>query len=261
MGFRFLLGLLLGFTFSLQVHSRTLVISDVDDTVKLAAVKFNKKFDYASDDRSGFIGMAELYTAIADQDTSTEFLFVTNAPRWLMETTHLNLLKYFNFKVDGYYPSEGLIGGDHKVETISKILKDKQPDKVLMFGDNGEVDAQTYAKIQAQFPQVKFYVFIRTVYTKSIGSGRLQSGQYNFVTPIEVAYSLSRMGLISNLNYRNIRNYILPYVQNLDFIGEFGTVTFADWQDCSELEWYASWDNEYTLKTLKSALDKICFEK
>lgn len=249
----------LGFASSLS--AKTIVISDVDDTVKLAAVKLSKKFDYASDEFSGFMGMSELYESILAQDSSTEFHFVSNAPKWLMEKTHLNLLANFRFKVDAYHGSDSITGRDHKLETITRIIEMTKATRVIMFGDNGEVDAQTYSKVQARFSQVQFNIFIRTVYNKNFGSGKLQAGQLNFVTPIEVGYSLSKVGVISPQSFKNLRNLLLPFVQNDSYIGEEGTVTFANWQDCSELVWYPSWENEVNLKSLKNSIDKICFHK
>lgn len=246
--------------------TQTLVVSDIDDTIKLANVKdLTEAARYAFDDESQFTGMSELYNAVSRFDLKIHFYYLTKAPHWLMARTHQSFLQKNNFPPGVYLPRSEYSTETHKLETLRILLKKENPRRVIFFGDNGEQDVQVYAQIAKEFSDqnIEFIQFIRIVYATSDFGGkgaRLLADQWGFVTPLEVALVLEQMNSLAPIQVQSLiedvgQNIILQKTHSSK-----GDVTFPYFMTCRDFVW--KWDESLsrsaTLSKLKMRLVDRC---
>lgn len=240
-------------------QAKTLLISDVDDTIKLANIPSTvQSARYALDDESRFTGMAALYHLIT-QD-APEFggvIYLSNAPTWLMKDTHLDFLTNGEFPKGTYIGRTTDSAASHKLNRIREILNKEKPDRVILVGDNGENDPLFYSMIQMEFSSqgIEFIPFLRLITDTPI-----QPKQTAFVTPIEVALTLREAGLLSTRATDWLVQAVLPTLVTQRTLMDVGVVSFPGYIHCSEFKW--KWDKymqEYkTLQNLKNRIERRC---
>lgn len=148
-----------------------LVISDIDDTVKLTQVSDSKALISNTFSRPfvAIPGMAEKYQSWAKE--GAKFIFVSSSP-WQLYSP---LQQFFD---DQGFPSRSMQlkdfrlkdstlfnlfkGGDvTKPPTIEKVLKAFPFNPVVLVGDNGEEDPVVYRQIADRYPHRVKGIFIR----------------------------------------------------------------------------------------------------
>jgi hypothetical protein len=187
------LALLLGLTAS----AKTVLISDIDDTLKVAHIRSTVgKVANAFRTKNVFLGMNDLIAAVKI-DSDAEVYYLTNAPVSIMKRSHTSLLK------NGKFPSgkllmrqTGVSSNDHKRIALQRIMETDKPDTVVLIGDNGEKDIKFYNTIAKRFPGIKFHTFIRIAYSIDADHAPMK-GQYGFISPLEITAKLYNEGLIS----------------------------------------------------------------
>ncbi|MDG0816647.1 phosphatase domain-containing protein [Bdellovibrio svalbardensis] len=257
--------LALVFLFLSVGQAKTLLVSDVDDTLKLANVlDLSSAASYSFDDKSRFLGMAELFTLIKKDNPDLSVYYVSRAPSWWMQGTHEQFLRNGKFPAGVYIPRTNLSMETHKLITIRSIMNSENPDKVIFFGDNGEKDAEVYEQIKSEYETkgVRFYQFIRLVYSSkdSEDAGVIPfADQVGFVTPVEVSFELKKAGLLAEESVvwtaENIASAILKQKKDYDV----GTVAFPKFMRCNDFVW--KWDDVGVypnLPELKQRLEERC---
>ncbi len=64
-------------------QAKTLLVSDVDDTIKLANVlDLSSAASYSFDEKSRFLGMSELFDLIKKDTSDLSIYYVSRAPAW-----------------------------------------------------------------------------------------------------------------------------------------------------------------------------------
>jgi hypothetical protein len=229
-------------------QAQTLLISDIDDTIKLANVRnLFSAAAYAFDDRSEFTGMSQLYNIIVRDIPDVKVVYLSKAPSWLMSSTHLNFLANANFPQGDYIPRSTYSSDTHKLRTLRNLIESEKPSRVILVGDNGEQDAQVYAQISNEFSSkdIEFLQFIHIVYQNNLVPGQstfLSRDQIGFVTPIEISLELEKKNLLPSSAVvwmlANVGSHILK--QPLDT--SEGNVAFPYYMDCSDFVWL--WSKE-----------------
>lgn len=172
--------------------TKTIVITDIDDTLKITHLKNVVGLPGAAiDSEKYFKGMPELLKILK----SDGLFYVSNGFNTPFKNVYkkfirnnkfpngvLRLRKFNNYK-------------NHKFYNISKIIKTHAPDKVIFIGDNGQEDPNVYHEIEEQFPEVSFLTFIRTLYSQKKGT-KLHNGQIGFASPFEIIDRLFERGWI-----------------------------------------------------------------
>lgn len=168
---------------SLQTLSaKTLIVSDIDDTVKMTDVLGSKKtivFNGLFREKA-FAGMSELYNQMVKGDTS--IYYVSGSPK-IIRTRVDEFLEENNFPQQENLVLKDSIGEDtyeYKTSTIKKLIKELNPDKVILIGDDTEYDPQVYAHIKEEYPELTAAIYIRAV-TNREGVETL------FFSPMEIA--------------------------------------------------------------------------
>lgn len=251
-------------------QTRVSLISDVDDTLKISEVLHPISAAWrAADSKSYFLGMPELFQGILQQNPQTRISYVTAAPGFLVGKTHLKILQ--NFPSGKYYPRSQLSSKEHKLNTIRQIIKQDRPQLVLFFGDNAEGDPLVYKQIENEFAPsgIQFLTFIRINYSFSsqiekTGDTQLflsppQSGQMNFVSPIEVSVLLYQRQLLSLEGARWMNDVLIPLLvqepENLDR----GVIAFPRFMDCRDFVWPLGVSKiSWNIDLLKEKLHRRC---
>src|SRR5690606_26984486 len=110
-----------------------------------------------------FRGMPLAYQYLVSE-LQTEIYYVTNAPGWLMSTSHNEFLNVHQFPVGTVFFRKSLTDSEHKYKSISEIIQQHNPKQMILIGDDGEADAHIYSQIQQDYPPIQFQIYIRSVY-------------------------------------------------------------------------------------------------
>lgn len=234
---------IVGLSFSAHAKSRILVISDIDDTLKLSNVRstLNKGIN-AFIDYQAFLGMTDLYQAIALQP-STSLYYVSNAPSFLMHSRHTKFLNQFLFPQSQNVLTRKDAGNDNfKVETILNLVNQEQPEVVILIGDNGEHDPRVFQTVRAALASQQVYIlsFVHIVYANGDSDDEpadpLTSEELPFVTPIEVGLQLSRFGIIPPTLFQSVALKVIPQILT-DARMPVNSRSFPEWKDCTGYDW------------------------
>lgn len=205
-------------SFASTAFAKTLVISDIDDTIRITHVRSGLRSVGRTATPLGcqtfnsvvknivFDDMAPLYRTITqaavndgDLDEDVEVHYVSNAPTilgWLL-CNHAAFLKAFEFPfadAQHLHMREGGLNNDpeakrkHKVNTITALIEeelahpsDNKVLQVIMLGDNGEQDPIVYDEIAQKFDPVRVHIktFIRNIYGRANGTPLVQGSGAN----------------------------------------------------------------------------------
>lgn len=233
------------FFLSFQASAKVLVVSDIDDTLKVTHVlSKGGQFTSVFDNNSRFVGMAELFRLIDQSYEDVEFHYVSLAPRFLMEAQHQAFLQNNGFPVDGLYTNPGIKQDPNlKQKVIRKLMSSLQPELVIYFGDNGQFDTAVYDQMSREFPQIPSVTYIREAYSSS---GKIpyptRPGQVSFVTSLELSLDLISRGLIPESTYLPMESLVYERMLRDDGHERFGEMVFPWWLDCRDMTW--PWEME-----------------
>lgn len=229
--------LILGFC-SAVVQAQTLVISDIDDTIKISHV-----LDLADNVLNGpefenhFLGMSGLYQRILKADSGTQFAYVSNAWKPLKAPYHGFFLRFNQFPEGGLYLREKLSDQQFKITTIRDLIARSTPKKLILIGDNGQKDSLVYDQIKKEYPQLSILTFIHQVYSvhNRFQTGRpLSSGQIGFVTSVDLAEKLHKKNLIDSEDLESLIHNVLSELAKEDGNRGSGQMAFPVWLDCRD---------------------------
>ena len=175
-----------------NAQAKTLIVSDVDDTIKMtnvlgskATVIFNGLFK-----EKAFAGMSELYQALSKNETS--IYYVSGSPK-IIKFRVSEFLEENNFPQRDNLVLKNKTSDDtfkFKVEAIREIIKTVKPDKMILIGDDTEFDSDVYTQISSENPGVVKGIYIRAVQNKAIVN-------QNFFSAVEIAGSELLNGTLS----------------------------------------------------------------
>lgn len=230
--------LLLGLSFSANFSlAKTLVVSDIDDTLKIAHIlNTSDSIQNAFSTSNVFLGMSDAYQKLA-QNKEIEFVYVSNAIQKMMQGKHEEFLRNHQFPAGHVLLRKSLFESDHKTKTIRKLIQDKKPDHVVFIGDNGERDPEVADQMRTEFPQVIHSIFIHQVYSvmseKDQGSS-LFSHQIGFATAIDLSISLAQIKMITVMDLQDLIQKLTPPILSEPLHEKEGSLAFPSWMDCRD---------------------------
>ncbi len=171
-------------TFGQNVQAKTLIVSDVDDTIKMTDVLGSKTTVVINGlfREKAFAGMSELYQALAKRDTTV--YYVSGSPKIIK-------FRVSDFLEDNKFPQrQNLVLKNKtsddtfkfKVEAIREVIKKVKPDKMILLGDDTEFDSDVYTQISIENPGMVDGIYIRAVQNKIVNN-------QNFFSAVEIAGS------------------------------------------------------------------------
>lgn len=246
-----------------QEKQKVLLVSDIDDTIKISHVlESAKAAARAANLTATFTGMSQLYTLI-QRDHQAKVVYLSNAPDEILgldpiRVLHENFITYNKFPAGPVLLRAELADKNHKITQLRRLLKEENPQVMILIGDNGERDVEIYQqfvnenkantslKIVSYIHQVYgskadniFDQVVGTEYFSQIGK-KLALGQIGFVTPVEIAIDLNSKNLLSQKSTAWMLSNIAPYIARekrsgvLDFVG---ASAFPRWLNCSDFQW------------------------
>lgn len=192
--------------FSSVSYSRTLIVSDIDDTIKASHVR--KKSDSAANafvTTLAFRGMKETYEEVLANE-GAEIIYVTNALDTIMNDSHSKFIKNNEFPKGKIFFRKGS-ADTHKYSTIKNyLLSNLDIDKLILVGDNGERDILFYDQIAQEFKDrlTSINTYIRIVYSEPYKVLPLAENQKGFVSPLELLADLTVSNFIKVERYYEI---------------------------------------------------------
>lgn len=225
---------------SLFAEGPRILVSDIDDTIKVSHV-LDKDSTVANafTRKNAFLGMPELYQALKAEGRIDRVLYLSNAPVWLMYPFHKKFLKRTGFPVDGLLLRKDIRDSDHKVNALRQLIRTAQPSELVLIGDNGEEDTTKYAKIAKEFPDLKITTFIHLAYSQrgfkgSIGKP-LESEQIPFATSLDLGAKLLEQEFLSPKAYESLIEYVTPIaLSESDYVERGKQMIFPAWFDCRD---------------------------
>lgn len=224
-----------------QAVGKTLLISDIDDTIRPTHILSltDKYTNQLTADQ--FLGMLSLFRLIEKQNPQTYIYYVTNAP----DAYGLNFLPALYLYNNNFPQQENLSLNDDstavdiqkKVPRISKLIDYMQPKKLILVGDNGQVDIGVYQEIRRRYPSIPAEIYIHQVYSvNSVDQqgARLMAGQKGFVTAIDIATDLFRQGVIKENGLTWLAQKTIPQILAESYVGGSGDTAFYSWMDCRD---------------------------
>jgi len=180
-------GLILGFTLLLTVnagHAKTLIVSDIDDTVKVTDVLsgidviINGLFSVKE-----FSGMSELYRQLNSNDTS--IFYVSGSPKFVVRQVQ-NFLGFNQFPQASNLILKKLTLGayEYKLTEIRKLIKDINPDQIILLGDDTEFDPEIYDQVSKENSGKVKSIYIHSIQDRKIPKNALIK---TFLSSVEVA--------------------------------------------------------------------------
>ena len=194
-----LLSFFIFFTLSVNLVAKTVVISDIDDTIKISHV--HSKIDSALNmfrSKVYFKGMPELLALLSEQP-DTKIFYLSNAPKWLMGSSHPRFIRASHFPAGKIILRSGLDRSHHKLIHMRQIINQESPDTVILIGDNGESDPQYQSIIKQEFPAIDVHSFIHIAYDMHQGfrsKGAIPHDTTSYVTPVKLLHVLKEQHLV-----------------------------------------------------------------
>jgi hypothetical protein len=263
-------------SFCVQAFSYTLIISDIDDTIKVSHVLNHAgKVSNALNVTKPFTGMAELYQLLLSQNpSSSRIVYLSNAPKEVakipaMKISHQAFLDYNNFPAGELALRADIFDPNHKITEIRRLLNQERPDVVILIGDNGERDPEIYNQAVQEFgARMRMISFIHILYASKkplllpkfmaeTGS-KIYPGQIGYVTPVEIALELQAQKLLSGAAAEWMTKNILPRILNEDSfkVETLRSIAFPFFSSCGDFVWRWPLSNE-TAK-LSQKIKKMC---
>ena len=246
----FLLLVLLSF----NINAETLMISDIDDTIKRTNVLGYMTGGVRS--TNPFIGMPELYNAFLCNQEATkkerDFCLlkkgVVHSPkRWVTYVTAASgRLQMFGreFIARSEFPM-GVVKGksssedSYKFKTteISSLISGVPNYEIILVGDNGQHDVGAYDHIAKKFPFKKVTSFIHQVYSpleqdKAKRGTTLAKGQIAYLTSVDLGLEFLKRGLILEADLLKISKKVWTFLNTND--DDLYEQVIPSWAGCYE---------------------------
>lgn len=215
-------------------QAKTLVISDIDDTIKNTHV-LNWADAVGSQnlsDQEAFGAIAHVYNLLISQNPGTTIYYVSNGFR----AGGFNLVPSVFLTTNDFPQSENLSlrstwDGltNTKVRRIVDLIYQIQPTSLILIGDNGEQDTEVYAEIQRIFPKIPATTYIHQVYSSqtTFETGKhLEKDQIGFVSSVDLAMDLFSKGIIKENGIDWLALQVHPSAKKL----------FVDWMNCYDYQ-------------------------
>lgn len=200
---------------STEVPIRIRIFSDVDDTIKISAVRdFTDSVALSVYQDALFYGMNTVYSSVRKEQVQKGnkiiFSYVTNGIDFTVNQTHRGLLHRYKFpNPNNHYPQnlyEKVKRKAHKFDTITRAIRNDWPDRVVLIGDNAERDPVIYDQIRkaiekqaaAEGRKIEILTYIHIVYKPSNPKTKgIRPGQQPFHNAGDLAMILYKDNFLS----------------------------------------------------------------
>ncbi len=238
---------------------KIMVISDIDDTLKVASSRNKFEFLTLMNSTTQYTGMSELFKALGmSWGTQIQFAYVTNAPIYI-ESSRKIFLATNNFRDGSVYYNTKYPDQTHKVTAIRQILTENKPTHVIFLGDNAERDPQVYQQISQEYKSqgIQIFTFIHRLFKDQ---GVVDFSQnFSYITSVEVAQKLRMENLLAEKDYQDFFSLVIPQIeteidQNQSLIKN--SQAFPQFMICTDFKWSLPFESH--LSKIQNYLLKRC---
>lgn len=191
-----------------SASARTVVISDIDDTIKMTGVLNNKLHVGFNGvfSKKAFAGMSELYNEYHAKGYG--IYYVSGSPKFI-DCRIEDFLDLREFPQSDQRFLKDKISSDtykFKMESIRNVIAKENPTSLILIGDDTEHDPDVYNDISKEYPGLVESIYIRAVQNAKLPKNKLMK---NFFASVEIAAD----DLIKNkLNYLGLENVVHAFV-------------------------------------------------
>ena len=184
-------------TVSLIEPNGTMIVSDIDDTIKVTEVYLgNTKIIDNTFLQTPKVaqGMQTLYQKLQNENDNTTFHYVSGSP-WQLYTFVQDFVTNNTFANGTFHLKElrlnplsstlyNFLDTDstyvHKIDTITQMMKDFPAKQFILIGDSGEKDVEVYGDLYKEYASQIKAIYIRNVTDETQNNARMKSayGQY-----------------------------------------------------------------------------------
>lgn len=253
--FSFLISLSIS-VFAQTAPTKILLITDIDDTIKISSSRNYGEFARNLYSKNQFTGMADLFHML-NRQSELVVAYVTNGPTAIQDSRY-SFLKFHDYPKGEVFFKENLAESKHKLFTIRKLIQEHQPSHVIMLGDNASHDPEIYIKIMDEFSnQMKLYTFIHRIYPDKYTAD--ESRYFSYITSVELALQLHSQLLVSDSQFEDYYNKIYPQLlqeikSGTNYVN--ASLAFPSFIQCTDYKWTLPRPNE--LIELINFLEVLC---
>jgi hypothetical protein len=250
---------------------QTLLISDIDDTIKRTDVldKVEAVINGAQS-RNAFAGMAMLYTDWRDEDRSNHTVEYLSAAPGPLVLAGMRFLVNSSFPGNTADVTEAVVSGRKFSETAgefksakliamydAQVASNTVPKTYILIGDNGEQDMIAYGNFIDYVAKKGgstdgIYSFIHHVYDTPAGSEIVEPHR-PFVTAADLAVQLRNLSLIGDASLGSVVTEVATQ------LGDAQETVIPSFMRCSQLPAWPPLDpasNDYT--TVETTTSTLC---
>lgn len=183
---------------SFKASANTIVVSDIDDTIRQTNVRELHKFTVLK--QLEFAGLSKLFGHLKKSVSRIEY--VSGVPE------QARMISEF-FILWNLFPEGRLFARDlqydtvtHKSKAIDQIVLENSPTRILMFGDIGEKDHLIYKKAAEKYSNIITDVYIHQLYDTEI-----PDEQTRWLTSIDLTVALYAQGHVSAAALDDVLKY------------------------------------------------------
>jgi phosphatidate phosphatase APP1 len=182
-------------------YANTLIVSDIDDTIKITNVLSKpKSMINAFLSRRAFSGMSELYQELNVPETT--IYYVSGSPLFLKHKIE-NFLDFNDFPQaqNVILKNTSVSTYDYKVRAIRNLILKMNPDKIILIGDDTQFDPEVYDTVAKENTATVESIYIRVVKNRKLPENALIK---DFFSSVEIAAFELLKGNIEALGLRKI---------------------------------------------------------
>ncbi|MEA9357114.1 phosphatase domain-containing protein [Bacteriovorax sp. PP10] len=192
-----------------SASARTVVISDIDDTIKMTGVLNNKLhvgFNGLFSKRA-FAGMSELYHEYHDRGYG--IYYVSGSPKMIDCRIEDFLVEKDFPQADQRFLKDKISSDTYKfkMESIRNVIAKENPTSLILIGDDTEHDPDVYNDISKEYPGLVEAIYIRAVQDAKLPVSTLMR---NFFSSVEIAANEMIRG---ELDYKGLDNVANGFVE------------------------------------------------
>lgn len=258
------------FCLSIESQSKILLISDIDDTLKISFVRNTTEMIFNYKTTAQYTGMSDLYKTLRKQYKDELIInYVTGAPSNILgsdtvKNSHLNFLKVNSFPAGTVYFNPNFLEKNYKFNTIQKIVTTLKPTQVILLGDNGNKDEPIYYNLQKEFKNkgIPTIIFMHRIFENLNDQNQsvYQKSNYSYITSVEVAAYLRNLKILSDPEYNSFLNRKLLQVikEKSNNVHLDQEIAFPEYLNCVDYRW--GLDSNVELNGLKKEIEKRCLK-
>ena len=177
---------------TLLAQGGTIVISDIDDTVKVSEVYVSKNRLVENTfykEAKVVDGMDDLFYNLAQDYNNVSFHFVSGSPKQLQDTL-VPFLSNSGFKTDSMYLRDFVLDVTapelydfldedstyrHKLQSIAEIMSDFPQSRFILVGDTGQKDPEVYSKVYRENVEKIEAIYFQNVSDENLSNQRMLS--------------------------------------------------------------------------------------